>query len=214
MLDACCAPPSRPRLIHFSPPEERTTIATHPVSVTRLLLPALVVCLLAPEPARSGDFSLLSLSIRARVSNATTLGAEQPEEADAYDVAVLLALPWLNEIKSGWTIDSRLMVSAGLLQSGGEDALTVSLIPEIALRGKGGWLVLDAGAGFALMSRHTLGTQDYGGPFQFALTAGASLPVGKRLSLGYRFMHYSDAGINGEDTTGADLHMVEIGYRF
>ena len=106
------------------------------------------------------------------------------------------------------------MASAGLLQSGGEDAVTVSLIPGIALRGKGGWLVLDVGAGFALMSRHNLGTQDYGGPFQFALTAGASLPVGKRLSIGYRFLHYSDAGINGEDTTGADLHMVEIGYRF
>ena len=213
-LVPCCAPSSRHRLIYFWRSEGRTAIATHPVSVRRLLLPALAVCLLAPEPASSGDFSLLSLSIRARVSNATTLGAEQPEEADAYDLAVLLALPWLNEIKSGWKIDSRLMVSAGLLQSGGEEALTVSLIPAIALRGKGGWLVLDAGAGFALMSRHTLGTQDYGGPFQFALTAGASLPVGKRLSLGYRFMHYSDAGINGDDTTGADLHMVEIGYRF
>lgn len=180
----------------------------------RLLLPALAVCLFAPQPAYSGDFSVLSLSIRARVSNATTLGAAQPEEADAYDLAVLLALPWLNEIELGWKIDSRLMVSAGLLQSGGDDALTVSLIPVIALRGKGGWLVLDAGPGVALMSRHTLGTQDYGGPFQFALTAGASLPVGKRLSLGYRFMHYSDAGINGDDTTGADLHMVEVGYRF
>jgi hypothetical protein len=213
-LVPCRAPSSRSRLIHFSRPEGRTAIATRLVFLKRLLLPALAVCLLAPEPASSGDFSLLSLSIRARVSNATTLGAAQPEEADAYDLAVLLALPWLNEIKSGWKIDSRLMASAGLLQSGGDDALTVSLIPGIALRGKGGWLVLDAGAGVALMSRHTLGTQDYGGPFQFALTAGASLPAGKRLSLGYRFMHYSDAGINGDDTTGADLHMVEIGYRF
>jgi hypothetical protein len=25
---------------------------------------------------------------------------------------------------------------------------------------------------------------------------------------------YSDAGINGDDTTGADFHMVEISYRF
>ena len=182
--------------------------------MTRLLLPGLVVCLLAPQPVHSSDFSLLTFSIRARVSNATTLGAGQPEEADAYDLAAQFATPWLHKDKSGWKIDSRLMASAGLLQSGGEDAVTVSLIPGIALRGKGGWLVLDVGAGFALMSRHNLGTQDYGGPFQFALTAGASLPVGKRLSIGYRFLHYSDAGINGEDTTGADLHMVEIGYRF
>jgi hypothetical protein len=205
---------SQPRLIHFCQPEKRPLIATHPVPVTRLLLLALVVGLLAPEPAHSGDFSLRSLSIRARVSNATTLGAAQPEQADAYDLSAHFATPWLSKIRSGWKIGSQLTASAGLLHSAGEDAVTVSLIPKITVRSKGGGFVFDAGAGFALISPHTLGTQDYGGPFQFALTVGASLPVGKRWGLGYRFLHYSDAGINGDDTTGADFHMVEISYRF
>lgn len=196
------------------PSGEEVPIATQPFSVTRLLWPVLLASLLPAQPARSGDFSVLSLSIRARVSNATTLGADQPEEADAYDLSAQLATPWLSRVESGWKIDSRLMASAGLLRSGGENALTVSLIPAIALRSSGGWLLLDAGAGFALLSRHTLGVQDYGGPFQFALTVGAGLALGKRLGLGYRFLHYSDAGINGPDTTGADLHMVEIGHRF
>jgi hypothetical protein len=206
--------PSRSRLIRFSELATRALIATDPVQVGRLLLPTLVVCVLAPGLAHSGDFSLLSLSIRARVSNATTLGAAQPEEADAYDLSAHFATPWLNETRSGWKIGSQLAASAGLLKSAGENALTVSLIPEITVRGKGGWFVLDAGAGFALFSRYELGTQDYGGPFQFALTVGASLPLGKRWGLGYRFLHYSDAGINGDDTTGADFHMVEISYRF
>ncbi|WP_410000329.1 acyloxyacyl hydrolase [Halomonas sp. I1] len=32
--------------------------------------------------------------------------------------------------------------------------------------------------------------------------------------MGYRFLHYSDAGVNGPDTTGADFHMIEFRYRY
>jgi hypothetical protein len=73
---------------------------------------------------------------------------------------------------------------------------------------------LDGGAGVALLSKYQFGTQDYGGPFQFALTAGAGFPIYKRLGLGYRFLHYSDAGLDGPDTIGADFHMVEFRYSF
>jgi hypothetical protein len=73
---------------------------------------------------------------------------------------------------------------------------------------------LDAGAGGALLSRHRFGTQDFGGSFQFALTMGAGVPLYERLGLGYRYLHYSDAGIHGSHTTGADIHMVELTYRF
>ena len=64
------------------------------------------------------------------------------------------------------------------------------------------------------MSRYEFGTQDFGGPFQFALTAGAGFQVYKGLGLGYRFMHYSDASVNGGDTIGADFHMIELSYWF
>ena len=63
------------------------------------------------------------------------------------------------------------------------------------------------------MTRQRFGTQDYGGPFQFAVTMGLTVPLYKKLGLGYRYMHYSDAAIYGPDTTGADLHMIEFSYR-
>lgn len=72
---------------------------------------------------------------------------------------------------------------------------------------------LDLGAGGALFSKYRFGTQDYGGPFQFALTLGLRMPLYKKLGVGYRFMHYSDASINGPDTIGADFHMIEFIYR-
>ena len=182
--------------------------------VVRLVLLSFIWCLLAPEPSHSEGLRLLSLSARARVSGATTLGDQQPEEFQEYDLAAHFELPWQRYSESGWGFDTRLMASAGLLRAAGENGLVVSLIPELGLRRKDGRFVLDLGAGFALFSRYEYGTQDYGGPFQFALTVGASFPVTKRFGLGYRFLHYSDAAVNGSDTTGADFHMIELYYRF
>ena len=34
------------------------------------------------------------------------------------------------------------------------------------------------------------------------------------LKVGYRFLHYSDAGIHGTNSIGADFHMVAFIYRF
>jgi hypothetical protein len=31
---------------------------------------------------------------------------------------------------------------------------------------------------------------------------------------GYRFQHFSDAGIYGSTSLGADMHLFEFGYRF
>jgi hypothetical protein len=65
-----------------------------------------------------------------------------------------------------------------------------------------------------MLSKQRFGTQDFGGPFQFALTLGAGIPLSEQLGLGYRYLHYSDAGIYGPHTTGADIHMIELTYRF
>jgi hypothetical protein len=40
------------------------------------------------------------------------------------------------------------------------------------------------------------------------------VPLYDRFGIGYRFMHYSDAGAYGANTIGADFHMVELKYRF
>lgn len=177
------------------------------------LLLSFICCLLAPRLSYSEDLSLLSLSMRARVSEKTILGEQAPEDFQEYDVAANFRLPWERYSTSGWDVGTRLMVSAGILQGAGETALVVSLIPELTLGSEDGRFTLDLGVGGALFSRHRFGTQDYGGPFQFALTLGVGVPLYKKLRLGYRFLHYSDAGVNGSDTTGADFHMIEFSYR-
>ncbi len=177
------------------------------------LLLIFICCLLAPSLSYSEDMSLQSLSIRARVSEKTTLGKDAPEDFEAYDLSANFGLPWKSYSTSGWGMGTRLMASTGILRGAGESALVVSIIPELTLGSKNGRFTLDLGAGGALLSRHRFGTQDYGGPFQFALTLGLDVPFYKKLGLGYRFLHYSDAGVNGSDTIGADFHMIVFSYR-
>ncbi len=174
----------------------------------------LLLCLLAPWPSRAEDLRLLSISMRGQVSGATVLGDVAPEEFQQYDAAASIALPWERYSRSGWGVGTRLMVSAGALRGAGETALVVSLIPVLALGSRDGRFTLDLGAGAALFSRHEFGTQNFGGPLQAALTLGVSIPLYKRLGAGYRFLHYSDASLYGTYTTGADLHMIELSYRF
>lgn len=180
----------------------------------QLALLSVIIGLFASGPTYADEVSLHSLSLRARFSGATTLGDKQPEEFQEVDLAAHYRLPWLVYDTSGWDVGTQMMVSAGIIRGAGESGLIVSLIPGFVYGNDDGSVTLDMGAGFALFSRHRFGTQDYGGPFQFALTSGISIPLYKRLGLGYRFLHYSDAGINGSDTTGADFHMIELRYRF
>ncbi|MHB1397870.1 MAG: acyloxyacyl hydrolase [Trichloromonadaceae bacterium] len=189
--------------------------ATWPAgALGRLALAGLVLCLLAPKLSGAEDLRLLSIGMRARVTESTVLGQPQPESFQEYAAMVNIGLPWERYSLSGWGVGTRLMGSAGVLRGAGETALVASLIPMLAFGSQDGRFTLDMGAGGALLSRDRFGTQDYGGPFQFALTLGAGFPLYQRLGVGYRFLHYSDAAIHGSNNTGADFHMIEFIYRF
>ncbi len=184
-----------------------------PSAITRGLLLTVICGLLAPSLTYAEVFSLQSLSMRARVSEEPVFGEDPSEDFEAYDGAANLALPWQRHLTADWQIGTRLMASAGGLRGAGENALVVSLIPELTLGRDDGRFTLDMGAGAALFSRYRFDTQDFGGPFQFAVTLGVGWPLYKKLGLGYRFLHYSDAGLHGSGTTGADFHMIELSYR-
>ena len=173
----------------------------------------LASCILA-WPCRAEDLRVLGVSVRAGASGANVLGDAAPEDFQAYDIAATFRLPWARYSESGWGAGTRVMASAGAFRGAGETALAVSLIPVLALGTQDGRFTLDLGAGVALLSKQRFGTQDFGGAFQFALTLGVTVPLYERLGVGYRFMHYSDAGAYGRHTIGADFHMLELAYYF
>jgi Lipid A 3-O-deacylase (PagL) len=179
-----------------------------------LALTSLVLCGLAPCPSQAEDLNSLSIGVRASVTQGRVLGDEQPEAFREYDVVASIRLPWERYHPSGWGVGTRLLASAGVLQGAQNNAFAFSFIPVLAVGSQDGRFVLDVGVGGALLSRHTFEKQDYGGHFQFAVTAGVGVPLYGRLGVGYRFLHYSDAGLQGTHTTGADFHMAELIYRF
>lgn len=155
-----------------------------------------------------------SLSLRGTFSSLDVLGDDALEEFTQYDISANFKLPWDVPVCSGWGISTRLMASAGIFSNSNENALAVFLIPLIVFGSRDDRFSLDIGAGGAALTEHVFGEHDFGGPFQFALTTGVSVLLYGGYSMGYRFLHYSDAGLNGPDTTGADLHMIELIYLF
>jgi len=178
--------------------------------VIRLLL---LLCI-ATWPARASDLDLLSLAFRGHVWDEKVLGKEQPQPFDEYDLMATLRLPWEGKSWASWDVNTRLLGSVGLLRGASDNALVVSAIPAVAVVHRDMRLAFEFGAGLAFLSKHDFPAQDYGGNVQFALTFGVSMPVYQRLGLGYRFMHYSDAGAYGRHTIGADFHMLELVYYF
>lgn len=158
--------------------------------------------------------NLHSFSIRGTFSSADILGKDSLEEFRQYDIAASFKLPWAWYVMPGWGFGTRVMTSAGALYHSEESALSVSVIAQVVFGSEDGRFALDLGAGCAALSKHRFEEQDFGGPLQFALTTGISIPLFKQYAVGYRFLHYSDGGLNGSHTTGADLHMLELIYQF
>lgn len=182
----------------------------------RTVLPLILslACALAAGPSHALDPDLVSAGVRWRFSNKDVLGHHQLEEFREADVWAMARLPWESYNASGWGVGTRLLGSAGVLRGGDVSALVVSVLPVLAFGTRDGRFNFDVGAGLALLSRSQFGQQDFGGNLQGSLTLGISVPLSRQFGVGYRFMHYSDAGVYGNDTTGADLHTLELIYRF
>lgn len=177
----------------------------------RLLL---MIGIVAASPASASNVDLLSVSFRGHVWDERVLGKEQPQPFDEYDLMATLRLPWEGVAFGNWDVGGRFLGSAGLLRGASDNAFVASAIPALALVHRGSRLAFEFGAGLAFLSKHEFPAQDYGGPVQFALTFGVSAPVYRGIGVGYRFMHYSDAGAWGKHTIGADFHMLELAYYF
>jgi len=169
---------------------------------------------LASSPSDAAGVDLLSIGIRARVSSDDVLGKEQPEAFKEYDAWAAFRLPWQAYNGSGWGVGTRLLTSVGYLEGAGSGALVVSVLPLVAFGTRDERFTMDLGAGVAVLSQSEFAEQDFGGLVQGALTFGVGIAVYKQFGVGYRFMHYSDWGAYGPTTIGADLHTVELIYRF
>ena len=120
-----------------------------------------VIC----TPGLAEDMALLSIGPRVGFSGKTPLlGKEQKYFFHMTDVAAVFKLPWSWPLgESPWSLETRLIASAGLLQAAGDRSLIMTVVPDLALSGWEGLVTFDAGAGAGFFSNYKFGVQDFGG---------------------------------------------------
>jgi hypothetical protein len=159
--------------------------------------------------------TLIKVGPRAGMSGKSPFGRNQKEDFQQYDVAALFGLPWgWQERSSRLKFDMTLLASAGELAAAGATGFMAALVPCLAVNSPNGAVTIDVGGGSAVFSNYKFGAQNFGGPVQFVFTAGIGLNLSPGSYAGYRFQHFSDAGIYGQPALGVDMHILEVSYRF
>lgn len=183
----------------------------------------LIVALATPElfilihgKSIAGDITLLSVGPRYGFTREEPLlGKRQTEQFDLVDVAATFWLPWSWPLgESPWSVETRLITSAGALSAAGDTGPIAAVMPTVALSGWRGFVSIDAGGGIGFFGRDRYGAQDFGGHVQLVLTAALQIHPISHAFAGFRLQHFSDAGIYGSDSLGLDLYIIEVGYRF
>jgi len=168
-------------------------------------------------PGLAEESIFISIGPRIGFSGKTPLlGKQQKYNFRLYDIAALVRLPWRLPLDDTgrWKIETRLIASAGALEGGGDTGLMATLVPDLALSGWNGLVILDVGAGLGFFSRYHFGAQDFGGPVQIVATTGITVNPFAHAYAGFRLQHFSDAGVYGPNALGVDMYIVEFGYRF
>jgi hypothetical protein len=167
-------------------------------------------------PSLAEDMALLSIGPRIGFGEKIPLmGKEQKYYFHLTDVAAVFKLPWSWPLGgSPWSLETRLITSAGLLTAAGESGLMLTVVPELALSGWEGLVTFDAGAGAGFFSNYKFGMQDFGGPVQIVATVGVRVNPFSHAYTGFRVQHFSDAGMDGSSSLGVDMYIVELGYQF
>jgi hypothetical protein len=186
--------------------EERTGIRTsHLVSLLALITLAQGI----PADLAAAELDLSPDTIGGRVG--TNVGDDARSVLHRYDVQAQWALPWRWRLQ-GVTLNPLVEATAGLLHNNYASALVGSVTAGADLTAGTTGFYLSATAGLLLVSDYRLGPEDFGGPLQGAFGASLGFRISKRLSLGYRYDHFSDAGLYGADNRGVDMHMLELRY--
>jgi len=164
----------------------------------------------------AGDMALLSIGPRIGFGEKVPLmGKEQQYYFHLTDVAAVIKLPWSRPLgESTWSLETRLIASAGLLTGANESGLMMTAVPDLALNGWEGLVTFDAGVGAGFFSNHKFGMQDFGGPVQIVATMGVRVNPLSHAYTGFRVQHFSDAGLYGLSSLGVDMYIIELGYRF
>lgn len=134
-------------------------------------------------------------------------------EVYAYaELYYLRPFSWRKSLNPTTSVYTRLDAGAGYLGADSRDGGFIAVGGDLVFSLMDGRWEFDLGIRPGLLSRHTYGDDDFGGPFQFFNHAGLTYRT-DRLSIGYTLQHISNAGLYGRNE-GLNLHLIGVGLRF
>lgn len=176
--------------------------------IKTICLILLLLSTLSPQPGNANEKDWVAVGIRAGIST-----TDSEEGFEQYEVHSSHGLPWSWDLTSGWSLSTRINLSAGALRGGGDTGFIGSVGPSLTLIMVQDRILLDGGTSAALLSEHKFGQENFGGPIQFISHVGISFKLSANLGVGYRFQHMSNASIYNRNP-GLELHMLELRYFF
>jgi hypothetical protein len=153
-------------------------------------------------------FDLKMLGLRGGISD-----HRNEEDFTQYEGFATWNLPWTWKLASNWSLTTYIEANAGLLKGGGNSAFVGSIGPGIYFSGFNDRISILMGVNPTVISKHTFGDEDLGGPIQFTSHIGVDFNFVRHFAIGYRFQHMSNF-VFYDPNPGLNLHMIEIGYLF
>jgi hypothetical protein len=131
-----------------------------------------------------------------------------------FEAVTVYRFPWELRSAAGWGIATQAEGTMGVLAGEGDHGFIASAGPSFAIGKDGFPLELLLGVSAAFLSRDSFGDKDYNGDVQFSSHAGLNYRISRRIGVGYRFQHMSNAGMNGYHNPGVNLHLFGVDWYF
>ncbi len=178
----------------------------------------LVVVLFLPQVNAAQEpkkFEIISVGIRGGINlDPGGIPPGEKEDFQQFDVMAVLGFPGSWEWPRGWEARYRWYASSGVIKAAGDKGFIGTFGPGLAFTNWDWNIVLEFGTGAVFVSDETFGRQDFGGPVQILGHGGITYQFPAHINLGWRFQHFSDATIYGNNNRGVDFHFLELNYRF
>jgi hypothetical protein len=141
------------------------------------------------------------------------IDGENRVEVNSYELIANLDSPWSWAPNDHFEVDLGVEFGLGALDGEGETGLLVHVGPSVEVEFANFPLEFVLSSGPAMLSEHRFDNLDLGGSFQFMSAVGFDYDFSEVWTLGYRYLHISNAGLHRENP-GMNLHALNLAYAF
>lgn len=175
-------------------------------NLKKLLIVNSLISLLAVA-GHAGEFEWSDIGLRVGID------AENRVNVESYELIANLDSPWSWTVRDNFEIDLGFEFGLGALDGEGETGFLGHVGPAVEIEFGDFPLELIISSGPALLSEHEFDSLDLGGSFQFMSAVGFDYEITEAWTIGYRWLHISNAGLHDENP-GMNLHALNASYAF